>query len=369
MQIAILTSSRADFGFYKPLLGKLKSHRKIKASVVVFGTHLSKKHGYTLDDIKASGFDIHSTVNVIPSGDTPASISKLIGEAHIKFSKFWSENKFDLIVCLGDRYEMFAAVSSSVPFNIPVAHLSGGEETKGAIDNIYRHALTLMARYHFTNTKKNAARVKQITGKSENIFNTGSMAVDNIFATDLYSDQEFSKIFGFDLKKPFVLFTFHPETINYNKNGVYASELKKLLLSLGTNVIVTMPNADTSNHIIREALTQAASESKSVFLYESLGSRGYYTAMSKCLCIIGNSSSGIVEAASFGKYVLNLGDRQKGRESGKNVIHLPVSRKKILEDFKKISKRSLLGRKNIYGDGKASGRIVKILEKISSKKR
>jgi GDP/UDP-N,N'-diacetylbacillosamine 2-epimerase (hydrolysing) len=366
MEIAILTSSRADFGFYKPLLEGLKKTKALNGNLVVFGTHISKKHGYTIEDIKKSGYKIFSIVDVVPAGDGPEEIVKTIGSAHLKFAEYWQQNKFDLIICLGDRYEMFAAVSASVPFNIPVVHISGGEETFGAIDNIYRHSLTLIAKYHFTNTKKNAKRVKQISQSSKHVYYTGSMAIDNIHATALYKADEFKKTFNFELTEPFVLFTFHPETVDYKKNITYAYVIKETLLELKKNVLVTMPNADTMGNVIREQLHQAAKESKLIHLVESLGSKGYYTALKYCDLVLGNSSSGIVEAASFGKYVINIGNRQLGREHGPNVVHCEINKIKILDAIKEINKMPNLGIKNIYGDGKASNKILNKLKHIAN---
>lgn len=364
MEIVILTSSRADFGFYKPLLNLLKNEKSIHSNLVVFGTHLSKKYGYTVNDIKNSGYKIFSEIDVVSSGDSPEEIVKTIGNTYLKFANFWKNNKFDLILCLGDRYEMFAAVSASVPFNMPVVHISGGEETLGAIDNIYRHSLTLIAKYHFTNTKKNAERVKQITGSSKNIYYTGSMAIDNINGTELYDAIGFKKAFNFDISKPFILFTFHPETLNYKENIRYASIIKEILVSLNINILVTMPNADTMGDVVREQLHVAANENKKIVLVESLGSKGYYTALKNCDLVLGNSSSGIVEAASFAKYVVNIGNRQLGREFGDNVIHCEINKKKVIKSINSIKDLPKLSHKNIYGNGKASIKILDKLKKI-----
>jgi GDP/UDP-N,N'-diacetylbacillosamine 2-epimerase (hydrolysing) len=368
VEIAILTSSRSDFGFYKPLLNLLKTQSEINYTLVVFGTHLSKKHGYTLNEIKDSGYTTISEVKIQLKGDKAKDITKTIGETHIKFAEFWESNVFDLILCIGDRYEMFAAVSASIPFNIPIAHISGGEVTLGAIDNIYRNSLSLMANYHFTNTQKNAERLTQILGTSKNIYHTGSLAVDNINETKLYFSEEFKSIFHFDINEPFVLFTFHPETANFKKNQDYARVIKDTLSDFKTNVLVTMPNADTMGDVIREALYYVALKNKNVFLIESLGSKGYFTALKRCVFVMGNSSSGIVEAASFSKYVINLGIRQLGREHGTNVIHCDINKAEIFKAIQKIEKLPQLGGVNIYGDGKASNKILKVLKKISEKK-
>ena len=367
MEVAILTSSRADYGLYKPLLNALKSQKKIKPRLIVFGTHLSFQHGYTIDQIKADGYPVFKEIETPIAGDTPQIISEIVGKVHIKFAALWAGTYFDLILCLGDRYEMYAAVSASVPFNIPVAHISGGEETLGAIDNYYRHALTLLSICHFTNTKNNAKRVKQLINSEKNVHFTGSLTVDNIKTTKLLSAREFSSKFNFDIAQPFILFTFHPETVNYKRNILFANVIKDILRKQKVSVLVTMPNADTMGNTIRKQLVAAAKENKNIYLIESLGSQGYYTAMKHCMMVMGNSSSGIVEAASFGKYVINMGDRQKGREQGKNILNVPIEEKAVLKLIYKVQKMPDPGYKNIYGDGKTASRMVKVLSKINDK--
>lgn len=366
MEIAVLTSSRADFGFYRPLLNLIDKKKDVHTNLVVFGTHLSKMHGYTIADIKDSGYIVFKEIHVIPKGDTPADIAKTIGNAHLKFADFWSDNHFDLILCLGDRYEMFAAISASIPFNIPIAHISGGEETLGAIDNVYRHSLSVMAKFHFTNTQKNAERVKQITGSTKNIYHTGSLAIDNVNDTKLYNSNEFKELFNFELNEPFILFTFHPETVDYEMNKEYAQVIENLLIDVKYNVLVTMPNADTMGGVIREALHRAADKNKNICLIESLGSKGYYTALKNSILVLGNSSSGIVEAASFSRYVINIGNRQLGREVGDNVINCKIDEKEISIAIEEVQKLPRLDNKNIYGDGNASIKIYEVLKKISN---
>ncbi|PBQ31520.1 UDP-N-acetylglucosamine 2-epimerase (hydrolyzing) [Sphingobacteriaceae bacterium] len=364
MEIALLTSSRADFGFFRPLLDAAQKVPGMKLNIIAFGTHLSRKHGYTIDAIKRDGYKVFEKIETVLEGDSPQHIAQTIGEVHVKFSKFWARHTFDLILCLGDRYEMYAAVSASVPFNIPVAHLSGGEETNGAIDNYYRNALTLMATYHFTNTKKNAERVQQILGHKKNVVHTGSLAIENIKNTEVFSAVEFQKQFKFDIRQPFILFTFHPETVDYKKNKIYAQTLGKVLAGTRSNVLVTMPNADTMGDVIRKELIEASNKNEHIHLVESLGSRGYYTALKSCLYVMGNSSSGIVEAASFRKHVINIGNRQGGRERNSNVMDVPVEEKAIYLAMRKVSTLALPKKINIYGDGKTSDRIINLLRKI-----
>jgi GDP/UDP-N,N'-diacetylbacillosamine 2-epimerase (hydrolysing) len=351
VEIVILTSSRADYGFYKPILNFSKKG-KVKFHLVVFGTHLSKKHGHTIDQIKEDGISIYESIKTPIKGDSPADIAHCMGVVHQRFAQFWNKHSFDYILCLGDRYEMYAAVSASVPFNI---------------DNYYRHALSLMAKIHFTNTARNAKRVAEIIGSKKNIYHTGSLAIDNINASKLMSVKAFQAQFHFNINQSFYLFTFHPETINYQANTRYAKELFHFLKATDTAILVTMPNADTAGNIIREVLVKASIENAKITLVESLGSIGYYTAMKHCTLVIGNSSSGIVEAASFNKYVINLGNRQAGREQGENIIDVPIVKVQIEKAILKVKAKSKSIIKNIYGDGMAAMRMMTILNAIKTK--
>lgn len=364
MKIALLTSSRADFGFCRPLLKLLVEESSIDENLIVFGTHLSKKHGYTVQEIENEGYEIFSKIDFVPDGDRSKDIAEAIGKLHVKFASFWDENHFDLVVCLGDRFEMFAAISASVPFNIPIAHISGGEETLGAIDNIYRHSLTLMSKYHFANTIKNVERIKQFKGSSENIFHTGSLAIDNINETKLLSPQEFLHLFDFNIEQSFVLFTFHPETVDFNKNINYSTIIKETLSGIKKNVLVTMPNVDTMGDVIREKLLEAEKTFSNITLVESLGSRGYYTALKHCDVVLGNSSSGIIEAASFSKYVVNIGNRQLGREAGPNVLHCPIDKTSILSTLEKVDSLPKLNGHNLYGNGTTAKNILEKIKEI-----
>ena len=362
-KIYILTSSRADYGFYKPLLKEFIS-QNIEFEIIAFGTHLSEKHGYTLDAILNDGYKVEKKIQQMPVGDTPYDISLSIAKTISEFSSLWRnvDPQNTLILCLGDRFEMFAAVSASWPFNIPIAHISGGEETTGSIDNFYRHAMTLMASTHFANTQKNAERIKSLIGDSKNVYVTGSLAIDNIVSTKLYSMNEFESKYGFDIQKPYILTTYHPETVNYNVNEKNMRELVKTFDSnQQLNFLVTMPNSDTNNSIIRMYLSDYAGRSSNVFLVENLGSEGYYTALKHCKLVLGNSSSGIVESASFAKYAINLGDRQKGRERDINVIDCEANSIYINSAIHSIERKNKLSGFNIYGEGNSAKKITGIL--------
>ncbi|HEY0031073.1 MAG TPA: UDP-N-acetylglucosamine 2-epimerase [Bacteroidia bacterium] len=364
MNIAVLTSSRADYGIYLPLLKKLQKDNFFDLHLIAFGTHLSEKFGHTIDQIAADGFTVKHRIETLPEGDRPEDISKAMGKTIEKFSRLWATEKshFDLILCLGDRYEMFAAVSASVPFAIPVAHLHGGETTLGAIDNAFRHSITCMSKIHFASTALHAARVEQITASAAAVYNVGALSLDNLHEIELLDVKGFQEKFGIHLENP-VLVTFHPETVEYEKNQYYVTELIAALDTLDQQIIITMPNADTMGDVIRNEFITFAGRKSNVFTVESLGTQGYFFCLLHCAFVLGNSSSGIIEAASFGKYVVDLGKRQAGREAGENIIHTEIKKEKILDAINQIKTLPALTKKNIYGDGKTADRIIELLKK------
>ncbi len=369
-RIAILTSSRADYGIYKPLLNALQKDEFFEFEIIAFGTHLSQFHSYTLQNIINDGFEVKHTVETMLLTDTSESISAAMGLTMLKFSTLWAslKGKIDLILCLGDRYEMFAAVLASVPFQIPVAHLHGGETTLGAIDNVFRHSITLASQLHFTSTEKNKAKVIELLGNentennTHHVYNVGALSLDNLHEISLLNLIEFYNKYQIDLQKPTILLTFHPETVNFEINVTYIDNLLASLdiLQNTYQVIITMPNADTAGNMIRQKLLTWADNKTTAFIVENFGTLGYFSAMKHCSFLLGNTSSGIIEAASFGKYVINLGDRQKGRETGNNVLQIPIEKDKILGAVQQIENLPILSNYNIYGDGNTTQKILKI---------
>ena len=367
MKIIVLTSSRADYGIYLPLLKKLKVDTFFNLKIVAFGTHLSKKFGNTIDQILKDGFEVAYKIETLLDGDSPETIAKSMAVTIDKFSSLWAKEKsnIDLILCVGDRYEMFAAVTASVPFIIPVAHLHGGETTLGAIDNVFRHSITSMSKLHFASTKNHADRVAQIIGSKNGVYNVGALSLDNLMDIKILSVQQFKEKFNIELNAP-ALVTFHPETIAFEKNDQYISELIAALDTLPKQIIITMPNADTMSNLIRNKLREFAKQKSNVISVESLGTEGYFSCLHHCSFVLGNSSSGIIEAASFGKYVLNLGNRQLGRDVGENVIQCEIKKNKILDAVKLIDTLPKLNTTNIYGDGHTADKIISTL-KIAAK--
>lgn len=367
-RIAILTSSRADYGIYLPLLKALNQDSFFEVKIIAFGTHLSPFHGNTINQILNDGFDVQFRIESMLAGDSPNAISTAIALTTLKFTDFWENHKndFDLVICLGDRFEMFAAVTAGIPFNISFAHIHGGEKTLGAIDNIFRHAITLASKVHFVSCKQHGERVTELTELKNNIFDIGALSLDNLNSLSLLSKEEFHSKFKVDLNLPTILVTVHPETVSPEMNEIYIEELADTLMEIQKfQVLITLPNADTSGSIIRKRLLQLPVESGNrILCFENLGSQGYFSALKFCSFLLGNTSSGIIEAASFGKWVINLGNRQKGRNQSENIFNVPFNKSLIIETVEKIEKNPDYTGENIYYKGNAAKNICSILKGI-----
>lgn len=366
MKIGILTSSRADFGIYYPLIKQLWEDEAFQVEIIAFGTHLQEAYGYTVEEIERLGFEVQHKIETPIKNYTPKDISNNIGESTQLFADFWFKNKFDLVFALGDRYEMFAAVSAASPFNIDIAHIHAGETTLGAIDNSYRHSISLMSKYLFVSTEKYKERAKEIIQRKEDVFKVGALSIDNLKNQEYFSSHEFFNKFNIDITKPSILSTFHPETISYEKNEEYIDELIAAfkILQNKYQIIITMPNSDTMGDMIRKKLINFAQDLESVKLVESFGMKGYLTCMKHCAMLIGNTSSGFVEAAFFPKNVINLGNRQDGRINTPNVYTVAVEKEKILETVTKMEKTNNYSLDcNIYGDGNTAANIISIIKK------
>lgn len=367
MKIAALTSSRADYGIYFPLLKALKNDSFFELSIIAFGTHLSEKHGYTLNHILQDGFEVPIRVDTIPDDDSPIAISKTMAKTITNFSPVWDKNSFDMVFCLGDRYEMFAACASSLPFNIKLGHIHGGEQTLGAIDDAFRHSITHMSTYHFTTTEQYKKRVIELKQNDKYVYNVGALSIDNLKQLSLLSIDEFRNKFKIDLSKPSILITFHPETVSFEKNEEFADELIMALREVKKyQLIITMPNADTMGNLIREKLNTFFQECSYAIGVESFGTLGYLSCMKHCSFMLGNTSSGFVEAAFFPKYVVNLGDRQKGRIITSNICNCEINHEKILTAIRGYESFVLDSNGEIYGNGTATDKIIEILKNANA---
>ncbi len=367
INIAVLTSSRADFGIYMPLLKRIQNDKDFNMDIIAFGTHLSRYHGYTLDEIESQGFEVKYKISSMLLNDESVSIATAYALTASKFADFWDyhNDSYHFVLCLGDRYEMAAAVASGIPFNIPFVHIHGGETTLGAIDNTYRHSISLASKIHFVSTGVFAQRVKDIVGGNPHCFVIGSLSLDNLSALSLLSVKLFNDKWGIDLCYPSILITIHPETIAYKKNEEFATESFKALKHLADEyqLIITMPNADTSGTLFRIKFEELKRhKSNRVHLIENFGTESYFSCMQHVNLMIGNTSSGIIEAASFQKYVINIGNRQKGRPTSENVIHVPFESSIIIEKAKEFAKKTYQGN-NIYYKKNPAASIISHLKK------
>lgn len=364
MKIGVLTSSRADYGIYLPLLKQLEIDPFFQTEIIAFGTHLSKLHGYTLSDIKKDGFKKIHTISSLEADDSQYGIAKSYGNTVLKFADFWKTHTFDLVFCLGDRFEMSAAVQSSIPYGVPMAHIHGGETTLGAIDNIYRHQLTLASRLHFVATLDYKKKIEQLTESADNIFNVGALSLDGIQG---FIPVERQKIFGeFNIKDaPFALVTFHPETVAVERNNEYASQMRIALEALTNElqIVVTMPNADTLGGVYRNEINKLKENvPDKVVLVENFGKANYFSAMHYSTLLIGNTSSGIIEAASFKKYVVNVGDRQKGRAQSKNTYDVDFNAVNIVNKVKDVLSLPVYLGENTYYKENTANTIIKTIK-------
>jgi GDP/UDP-N,N'-diacetylbacillosamine 2-epimerase (hydrolysing) len=364
MKVGVLTSSRADFGIYLPLLSKLKIDPFFELEIIAFGTHLSKLHGFTISEIENVGFTkVHRISNLI-SNDDEISISASYGITALKFADFWSQNTYDIVFCLGDRFEMSAAVQAGIVFGVKFAHFHGGETTLGAIDNVYRHQITIASHLHFTASDQFVSKIIQLTGQKNNIHNVGSLSLDGIESFKPLEKRRFLSFFNLP-EQDFALVTFHPETISSKQNISHANEMRKSLerLSKKLFLIITMPNADTLGSVYREEIVKLNNiVPERILCVENFGKLNYFTAMYYSKLLIGNTSSGILEAASFRKYVVNVGNRQEGRLTSANILNAEFNAESIISTVEKALSFGEYTGNNLYYKKDSSLKVINILK-------
>lgn len=368
MKIGLLTSSRADYGIYLPLINKLLQDPYFNLEIIVFGTHLSKSHGFTVEEIEQTTFSKIHKISTLLTNDDESSIATSFGLTIIKFADFWSKNKFDLVFCLGDRFEMCAAVQAGIPFGIKYAHIHGGETTLGAIDNIYRHQITLASLLHFTAAQEFKSKVIKLIGQNKHIYNFGALSLDGFEKFKPLEKKVFFEKFNIP-NRDFALVTFHPETISPEQNKSNAREMRLALQKISEKLflIITMPNADTMGSIFRSEIKILQNDSPDkVLCIENFGKENYFSAMAYAKLLIGNTSSGILEAASFGKFVINVGNRQNGRLQSENVFNVPFLESSIVSEFNKILQFGNYDGVNVYHQNNTALNIIKVIKKYNA---
>ena len=364
LKIGVLTSSRAEYGAYKPLLRILSKEEKIDLTIIAFGMHLKEKFGKSINDIKKDSYGKIDIIEGLSSKDNPKDIVNSYGRIINEFSIYWEKNNYDLIITYGDRFEMSAAVQSGIPFELKYIHLHGGEVTKGAIDNVYRDQITLASKVHFVVTKKYFNRVAKLIGSKKNIYNFGSLSLDGLKQTNLPNWSNVCKKFEIENGRNYILVTFHPETVGSEKNHEYLKIIYSTLKEITetNNIIITLPNADTFANKYRSKMLELREDCpKKISLVENFGRENYFSAISNCNMLLGNSSSGIYEAATFNKYVINVGNRQKGRLQSKNIFNVTFNQKKILNQFKKVSAMGNFNGKNIFEKKDTARKMLNVI--------
>jgi GDP/UDP-N,N'-diacetylbacillosamine 2-epimerase (hydrolysing) len=370
--LAIFTSIRSEYGLLKPIIRAAVADDRFKVDLLVGGAHLSAEYGFTIQEILDDGFQIADKFPFLSATNSPTWHTDSLGKLQQQMGVWLKKNNPNYLLLLGDRFELLPVATSALLNSTPLAHLSGGETTEGAIDNQVRHALSKMSHLHFPATEVYKKNLMQMGEESWRICVSGEPGLDDILSLDYISRDELLKDLNLDLDRPVICSTFHPETIDNQINPAFLKKLfEQLILQTNYSVVVTASNFDRGGAEINCCLEELAKNNPRVRFVKSLGKRKYYSLMKISHLMIGNSSSGIVEAQSFNLPVLNVGKRQKGRLSNACVIHVDTDAQAVISAIGAIDendfKSSYFNKANIYGDGKASMRIINFLHDSSGK--
>lgn len=367
--ICIVTATRSEYGLLKPLIDIINNCDYFILKLVVTGMHLSPEFGFTYKFIEKDGFIIDRKIEILLSSDTSVGISKSMGLSLISFSEYFSSESIDIVIVLGDRFEIFSAVTAATVSKIPVVHIHGGETTEGAYDESFRHCISKMSYLHFTSTEAHKKRVIQLGEDPSRVFNVGALGVENIKSLSPISLKDLENLISFKLDKPYGLVTFHPVTLESNSSETQVNELLKALESFpNMKFLITKSNCDTGGISINKILEDYCEKNKDkAKLFSSLGQIPYLSAMKYSSMVIGNSSSGIIEAPSFNIPTINIGDRQKGRVQSKSIINCNPNYSDIISsinkglstEFTNLIKVNL----NPYDGVDTSSKILKIIYK------
>lgn len=368
-KICVITGTRAEYGLLYPLIKGISEDDELYLQLVVTGMHLLPEFGNTYKQIEEDGFKIDKKVELPLSLDTSIGISKSIGSGIVSFSEVFNELNPDLILVLGDRTEIFSVASAALIVNIPIAHLHGGEVTEGAYDDAIRHSITKMSHLHFASTEVYRNRIIQLGENPDLVFNYGALGIENIKNTELLSFENLKDSLGIDLNANFFLITFHPVTL---ESGTAEEQIKELFAALDqykdVSMVFTKPNSDKDGRIISKLIDEYAEKLENVHSFKSLGLLRYLSAMKYAKLVIGNSSSGIIEAPSMHTPTINIGDRQLGRIMSNSIINCQPNKDSIKQAISKgLSQDFIESIQQIdcpYGDGDTSRKIIEALKKI-----
>ncbi len=369
-KVCVVTGSRADYGLLRWVMQGINESSKLELQLVVTGMHLSPEFGLTWREIEADGFRIDRKVETLLSSDTPVGIAKAMGLGMMGFADAYSDLQPDVVLVLGDRYEIFAAAAAALPACIPIIHLHGGETTEGAIDEAMRHTITKMSHLHFVATSESRRRVLQLGESPEFVFLVGGLGIDSILRLPLLSKDELEAALNIKFARRNLLVTFHPTTL---EPGASSRQMAEMLTALDrlvdTNLIFTMPNSDTEGRVLISMIEEFVGSHPNASAFDSLGQLRYLSCVNQVDGVVGNSSSGLLEVPSFKKGTIDIGNRQKGRERATSVIHCEPEMGEILSAISRLYSSEfqeiLAETQNPYGHGGASEAIVEQMERVN----
>jgi GDP/UDP-N,N'-diacetylbacillosamine 2-epimerase (hydrolysing) len=368
-KICVITGTRAEYGLLYWLIKALHEADEFELQLIVTGMHLSPEYGLTYREIEKDGFPIEKKIEILLSSDSTIGISKSMGLAMISFSEAYVELMPDLIIVLGDRFEIFSAVSAAMISKIPIAHCHGGESTEGLVDESIRHCITKMSHIHFTSTEAYKKRVIQLGERPESVHCVGALGIENINRLPLLNKKDFEKSIGFKLGPKNLIITYHPVTLEKSSAEFQFNNLLKALEDLKEyHFIFTKPNADMDGKIIGQLIDDfVKANDKKAVSFISMGQLRYLSALKHVDGVVGNSSSGLLEAPSFKIGTINIGDRQKGRMKASSIIDCQPDYTSILNALVHLEsaefKKNLKNLVNPYGSGNSSNQIIEILKK------
>lgn len=379
-KICVVTATRAEYGLLRPLIRRILEEKYFELCLVVSGTHLAEEFGHTIWEIEKDDFPIAEKISILDIQDSEIGVCNTMGNANRLFGEMFARQRPDMLIVLGDRYELIPICSSAMIFRIPIAHISGGEITEGIMDDVFRHCVTKMSYLHFPGCEEYRKRIIQLGEDPQRVFNFGDIGVENIKKIQYLSKKELENAIGYSLEKPYAEVTFHPVTLENNTAEIQTRELVEALSQrTELNFIVTLANADMQGNVINRVFKEAAGRYQNIFCYPSLGIEKYLSLIKYAEFVIGNSSSGIIEVPCFGIPTINIGDRQKGRLRADSVIDCDAKKEDILKSIEKAMSQEfrIIARNasNPYGEGNTSEKIVETiknflqLDKIDLKKK
>lgn len=361
-KVAVVTATRAEYGILRPLIMRLEAEVEIELQLLVTGTHLSEKYGKTEGEIVKDGLEIYARIPILEEGNTAYDVSCTMANALKGFAEYFAKEHPDLLVVLGDRTEMLGICCAAMNERVPIAHLHGGELTEGAVDDCVRHALTKMSYLHFPASEEYRKRIIQLGENPDRVFNVGALGVENILRVPLLSYEEMSESIGIPRGKKFVVVTFHPVTL---EDESAAKQVDALIEAMRQKdeyfYLITKANADVGGELVNARFEEYCQGVSNAKLVASLGMQRYLSTVKYSSFVLGNSSSGIIEAPAFGVPTVNIGDRQKGRLMADTIIQCGTETGEIEAAMDKAAgaERVVSG---LYGDGNTSEKIVKVIK-------